>query len=52
MQVLNWNAHRIDEAIAEVHLLLKDAVQVLGILKKNVGRHTHCAGRLGHAAAI
>lgn len=34
--MLNWNAHRIDEAITEVHLLLKDAASVLAILKHNV----------------
>ena len=36
--MLNWNAHRIDEAIAEVHLLLKDASSVLAILKHNVAQ--------------
>lgn len=35
-QVVSWNAHRIDEAIAEVHMLLKDANQVLAVLKHNV----------------
>ena len=34
-QVMSWNAHRIDEAITEVHMLLKDANQVLAVLKQN-----------------
>ena len=37
-QVLNWNSHRIDDAIAEAHGLLKEAADVLAVLKANVAQ--------------
>lgn len=38
LQVLNWNAHRIDDAISEAHSLVKEAADVLAVLKANVAQ--------------